>query len=428
MSHYYLYLIQFEDGRFYIGSRKSKVPAKDDVKYWGSPGKTIKHLWEMKKEKHILFESTDISIQDLREKEYEMIQEGWNKFGKDKCINKNAGGLNHLDLDVCRETGKRTYLEKKGFFGWSPEKWSSEMKKQWHSNENARGFMSWDEEKIREFREEQRKKRCKTYEFFDPDGNKVIVDDLSTFCEKNNLSRHGMWEVFAGHYTHHQGWSTVGPDGVKELREQSWEDRYEDKVFYDPSGKQITINCLSIFARKHNLSAACLGLVYKGELLQHKGYSVLHPDEVVRKKEELKLQQSERNSKTIKLRNPNGNIVEITNLVGYCREHGLNAGNMHNLLTGRAQSCKGWTCAEKNIKPNDIGCPGHYKFRNPDGKIVEIYNLEKYTRENKLDPKPSRAAKGLSAVHRGTVRSWRGWTRVKETEQNSTVDLMHFFE
>ena len=81
-----------------------------------------------------------------------------NKFGKDKCINKNAGGLNHLDLDVCRETGKRTYLEKKGFFGWSPEKWSSEMKKQWHSNENARGFMSWDEEKIREFREEQRKK------------------------------------------------------------------------------------------------------------------------------------------------------------------------------------------------------------------------------------------------------------------------------
>lgn len=428
MSHYYLYLIQFEDGRFYIGSRKSKVPAKDDVKYWGSPGKTIKHLWEMKKEKHILFESTDISIQDLREKEYEMIQEGWNKFGKDKCINKNAGGLNHLDLDVCRETGKRTYLEKKGFFGWSPEKWSSEMKKQWHSNENARGFMSWDEEKIREFREEQRKKRCKTYEFFDPDGNKVIVDDLSAFCEKNNLSRYGMWEVSAGHYIHHQGWSTVGPDRVKELREQSWEDRYEDKVFYDPSGKQITLNCYTTFARKHNLNAACLRLVYIGEQLQHKGYSVLHPDEVVRKKKELKLQQSERNSKTIKLRNPNGNIVEITNLVGYCREHGLNARNMHNLLTGKAQSCKGWTSAEKNIKPNDIGCPRHYKFKNPEGKIVEIYNLEKYARENKLDSKPSRAAKGLSAVNRGRVRSWRGWTRVEETEQNSSDNIIHFFE
>ena len=130
---------------------------------------------------------------------------------------------------------------------------------------------------------------------------------------------------------------------MKELIEQSWEDRYEDKIFYDPSGKQITINCYSTFARKHNLSGACLGLVYTGELLQHKGYSVLHPDEVKKRKKELSLQKSKRNSKTIKLRNPDGNIVEITNLVGYCRENSLNAGNMHNVFSGRSQSCKGWT-------------------------------------------------------------------------------------
>jgi len=59
---------------------------------------------------------------------------------------------------------------------------------------------------------------------------------------------------------------------------------------------------------------------------------------------------------------------------------------------------------------------------------VEIYNLEKYARENKLDSKPSRAAKGLSAVNRGRVRSWRGWTRVEETEQNSSDNIIHFFE
>tara|TARA_Y100000996_G_scaffold407026_1_gene384144 strand:+ start:173 stop:1150 length:978 start_codon:yes stop_codon:yes gene_type:complete len=323
------------------------VPAEEDVNYWGSPGKTTKHLWEMKKEKHILFESTDISIQDLRDKEYEMIQEGWDKFGKDKCINKNAGGLNHLDLDVCRETGRRTYLEKKGFFGWTPEEWSKNSKEKWHSNKNARGFMSWDEEKIQEFREEQRKKRCKTYEFFDPDGNKVIVDDLSAFCKKNNLSRYSMWEISAGKYIQHRGWSIVGPEKAKELLGQSWEERYDDKVFYDPSGKQIVINCYSTFARKYNLSDACLRLVYVGELLQHKGYSVLHPDEVAKKKKELKLQQSKRYSKTVRLRNPEGKVVEITNLVGYCKAHGLNSGNMHNVLTGRAKSCRGWTRVEE---------------------------------------------------------------------------------
>ena len=149
--------------------------------------------------------------------------------------------------------------------------------------------------------------------------------------------------VATGKGIQHQGWSTVGPDKVKELIEQFKDDRYDDKVFYDPSGKQITINCYTTFARKNNLSAACLGLVYKGELLQHKGYSVLHPDEVAKKKKELKLQQSKRNSKTVRLRNPEGKIVEITNLVEYCKVHGLNPGNMHNVLTGRVKSCKGWT-------------------------------------------------------------------------------------
>ena len=243
MSYYYLYLIKFEDGRFYIGSRKSKVPAEEDVNYWGSPGKTIKHLWEMNKEKYILFESIDISLQDLREKEYNMIQEGWDKFGKDKCINKNAGGLNHLDLEVSKKTGEKCRDQKIGIHGWTPEERSKNSKEKWHSNKNARGFMSWDEERIKEFREEQRKKKCKTYEFFDPDGNKVIVDDLSTFCEKNNLSHSSMCEVANGKYIQHRGWSTVGPEKVKEILGQSWEDRYEDKVFYDPSGKQIVINC-----------------------------------------------------------------------------------------------------------------------------------------------------------------------------------------
>jgi len=340
---FYLYMIKFEDGRFYIGSRKSKVPSSEDVNYWGSPGKTIKHLWEMKKEKYILFESTDISIQDLREKEYKMIQEGWKKFGKDKCINKNAGGLNHLDLEVVKKTGEKCRDQKIGIHSWSYEKRSKEAKKAWHSNKNNRGFMSWDEERVKEFREEQRKKQCKTYEFFDPDGNKVIVDDLPAFCEKNNFSYSSMIEISNGNQVQHQGWSVVGPKKVKELLAQSWEDRYEDKVFYDPSGKQIVINCYSTFARKNNLSGACLRLVYVGELLQHKGYSVLHPDEVAKKKKELKLQQSKRNSKTVRLRNPEGKIMEITNLVGYCKANGLNPGNMHNVLTGKAKSCKGWT-------------------------------------------------------------------------------------
>jgi len=343
MNYYYLYLIKFEDSSFYIGSRKSKVPASEDVNYWGSPGKVNKHLWEMKKEKYILFESTNISLQDLREKEYKLIDAGWKKYGKEKCINKNCGGLNTIDIEVIKKNGERSRDQKLGIFGWTVEEWSKNSKENWHSNKNARGFMSWDEEKIKEFREQQRKKFCKIYTFINPNGNKVLVDDLPSFCEKNNLSYHSMNQVSNGKYIQHRGWSLVGPKKVKELQEQSWEDRYEDKIFYDLSGNQITINCFSIFARKNNLNQYCLGLVYIGKMLQHKGYSVLHPDEVKKRKKELRIEQSKRNSKTIRLKNPEGEVMEIYNLVGFCKENGLNSGNMHSVLTGRIKSCKGWT-------------------------------------------------------------------------------------
>ena len=82
MSYYYLYMIKFETGEFYIGSRKSKIPAKEDIDYWGSPGKINEPLWELEKEKHILFESTDISYKELTNKEKVFIGEAWKKYGK----------------------------------------------------------------------------------------------------------------------------------------------------------------------------------------------------------------------------------------------------------------------------------------------------------------------------------------------------------
>ena len=425
MNYYYLYLIKFEDGKLYIGSRKSEVPAVEDTNYWGSPGKTIKHLWEMKKEKYILFESTDISLQDLREKEYKMIDEGWKKYGKEKCINKNCGGLNNIDIEVIKESGKRCRDQKLGIFGWTVEEWSKNSKEKWHSNKNARGFMSWDEEKIKEFRVNQRKKFCKTYTFINPSGGKIVVNDLpkfckemglvyasmlkvfndkskhhqgwsknglncavneiikrnlnekpkepknekpkepknekpvkiiispegkeveiinlTDFCKKNNLCMETLRKVLKGEFLQHKNWSLCGPEKLLELKEELFEKRYEEKLFYGPSGKQIIINCFSTFARKNNLNLHCLRLVYIGEMLQHKGYSVLHPDEVKKEKQKLIDLTIKRTAKTVKMKNPEGQIMEIYNLVGFCKENGLNPGNMHNVLTGRKKSCKGWT-------------------------------------------------------------------------------------
>lgn len=52
------------------------------------------------------------------------------------------------------------------------------------------------------------------------------------------------------------------------------------------------------------------------------------------------------NSKTVALQNPEGEVVQITNLARFCREHGLDGAAMHRVATGRARSYKGWRSAD----------------------------------------------------------------------------------
>ena len=96
-KNYYIYMIKFEDGRFYIGSRQSKVHASKDVKYWGSPV-TYKHLWEdasLSKTKHIL--KVCDSFDEMNELEPKLIKEAWKKY-PDLCLNRNAAGAIHPDI------------------------------------------------------------------------------------------------------------------------------------------------------------------------------------------------------------------------------------------------------------------------------------------------------------------------------------------
>ena len=258
MSYYYLYLIKFEDGRFYIGSRKSKVPANEDVNYWGSPGKINKHLWEMQKEKHILLESTDISLQDLRKKEYEMIRKGWEKFGKDNCVNKNAGGLNSITDGVrkkCAKVGGErikelgigihalTSEEKSevgkiggerskelgvGIHGLSKEERIENSKKAGKkakelgigvhgltAEQRTQNGKSGYERSIKNFSKQKREEICKIitekfqkeFELKSPSGEIVGEKNLRKFCRDNNLDRPSINKVLNEKQKHYKGWT-----------------------------------------------------------------------------------------------------------------------------------------------------------------------------------------------------------------------------
>jgi len=96
-KNYYIYMIKFEDGRFYIGCRQSKVPAAEDTKYWGSPV-TYKHLWEdasLSKTKHIL--KVCDSEEQMNELEPQYIKDAWNKY-PNLCLNRNAAPAFHHEI------------------------------------------------------------------------------------------------------------------------------------------------------------------------------------------------------------------------------------------------------------------------------------------------------------------------------------------
>jgi len=264
MSYYYLYLIKFEDGRFYIGSRKSKVPAEKDVNYWGSPGKVIEHLWEMKKEKHILFESTDISYKDLTDKEKLFIREGWEKYGKEKCVNKNVGG--NIDPKLLSKVAKERYA----------------------SGKTTLANLTYEERVAIQLKGAE----TKSVEFRvrDPNGKIHTAKGIYPFAKKHGLSGSNLWEVVRGRYNSYKGWTNIDVDpstllthsekcrkmlkegkGIwsKESKEKSKRTLFEKraKEFYvrSPEGKTYKGKGRGRFAREHGLPRSSFGALLRGE-------------------------------------------------------------------------------------------------------------------------------------------------------------------
>lgn len=64
------------------------------------------------------------------------------------------------------------------------------------------------------------------------------------------------------------------------------------------------------------------------------------------------------------------------------------------------------TCAFISIQENTIKAHAmHYRFKNPSGELVEIYNLNSFCKKNELMPQH------MGKVHHGKRMSHKGWTK-----------------
>lgn len=183
MKYYYLYLIKFETGEVYVGSRSSKVRPEDDVNYWGSPV-TYEHWWKdsnRKKKKYVIKECSD--PKELREIEPKLIKAAWEKYG-DKCLNRNAAPVFHPE--VCSKNGKRAKELGLGIHGLSKE------------------------ERIRNGKLGAKKiaeKYSRIFTIKSPNGNIITTKNLSKFCRENNLDIRHVSHVLKQERKSHKGWT-----------------------------------------------------------------------------------------------------------------------------------------------------------------------------------------------------------------------------
>lgn len=156
-------------------------------------------------------------------------------------------------------------------------------------------------------------KRMKTYTFYDPNGNRVEIRELTAYCEKNGLSVDLMLEVYAGRAGHHKGWTNSGVakkravnhDQLRALQKNKWA---------NPDTRKKMVEGM-------------------------KEYWETHPE----KKEAYRAMATAQNAKSYELLSPDNILVIINNMSQFCREHPeLNVSGMIAVARGRFRSYKGW--------------------------------------------------------------------------------------
>ena len=401
MDYHYLYIIQFETGQFYIGARKSKVPASEDTKYWGSPGKINKRLWKLEKEKHILFESTDISYKELTDKEKFLIGEAWKKYGKDKCINKNIGG--NIDPEVISRISKENYAHGRNALAkLTPE--------QRIANQLKAAITKSVEFQVR-----------------DPNGKIYTAKGIYPFAEKHGLNGANLWEVVRGRYDSYNGWTNIDVDPSTILTKEEkikiavaegkgfWSEESKRKAkqtfiennaveyhVVSPDGKEYKGKNARAFMKEHGLSGPFLQLL-SGQVDHHKGWTRYgHP--LTYELEANKLGALHPKAPSFELRGPDGKIYKGNSRRAFARKHGIPVNTVNSVLNEHVGNSYGWTLPTP--KHNKMWDKLLIKIKSPEGKIYELKNRKEFCKEYGFNYKSFLQFTG------GKRRSYKGWTRV----------------
>lgn len=278
--YYYIYIIKFNSGQFYIGSRQSKVEPEKDTKYLGSP-KTYKHLWEdnsLEKTKHII--KVCSSFEKMRDLEVKLIKEAWDKY-PDECLNRNAAPVFHPEIysKAGKIGGNISKNNKLGIHALTFEERSKNGQiagkiggKRCH--ELGIGAFSITLEKRKEISNECKEKEIGIYGL-----SKERKIEIGKKCEELKLGIHSLTTEDRQKIGKRNAENKVGIHGFskeqrKEISNKQAETFSKEFVIKSPDGEIFHAKNLREFCRKNNLDRKCINCVLKGTSRQHKGWTL----------------------------------------------------------------------------------------------------------------------------------------------------------
>lgn len=109
----------------------------------------------------------------------------------------------------------------------------------------------------------------------------------------------------------------------------------------DPNGNLISFKGISDFAKKHKFSISSFYKLLKGEIYQHKGWTLPGKS----KKEMFEKTRDNRArafAGTYKMTSPNGAVITIFNMKKFCEQNNLCKQSMLKVFKGTYKQHKGW--------------------------------------------------------------------------------------
>jgi len=106
------------------------------------------------------------------------------------------------------------------------------------------------------------------WEIITPDGEELIISNLSKFCREHNLSKYKMCLVSKGIYSQHRGYK------VEKLKNYGKRKLVKHWKIEYPSGETMIVKCLKDWCIVNDITPQMMYRVGRGERSHHKGYKV----------------------------------------------------------------------------------------------------------------------------------------------------------